>query len=81
MRLSLKDEEDLMVRFKDYGFFVQTNASGEVIIKGQAFKTQISVSDLRHYAQDDASSEAEIAAITEPETTRSYTAEGVLIAQ
>lgn len=81
MRLQLNDEEDLMVRFKDYGFFVPTDASGEVIIKGQAFKTQISIADLRHYAQDAAATEAEIAAITEPKNTYSFIAEGVLIAQ
>ena len=81
MRLPLSGEEDLMVRFKDYGFFVPTDASGEVIIKGQAFKTQISVADLRHYAQDAADIEAEIAAITEPKNTYSFIAEGVLIAQ
>ena len=81
MRLPLTDEEDLMVRFKDYGFFVPTDASGEVIIKGQAFKTQISVADLRHYAQDAAATKAEIAAITEPKNTPIFIAEGVLIAQ
>ena len=81
MRLPLTEKEDLMVRFKDYGFFVPTDASGEVIIKGQAFKTQISVADLRHYAQDAAATEAEIAAITEPKTTNSFIAEGVLITQ
>ena len=81
MRLPLSGEEDLMVRFKDYGFFVPTDASGEVIIKGQAFKTQISVADLRHYAQDAAATEAEIAAITEPKNTYGFIAEGVLIAQ
>ena len=80
MRLPLTDEEDLMVRFKNYGFFVPTDASGEVIIKGQAFKTQISVADLRHYAQDAAATEAEIAAITEPKTIHSFIAEGVIIA-
>ncbi len=81
MRLPLSGEEDLMVRFKDYGFFVPTDASGEVIIKGQAFKTQTSVPDLRHYAQDAAATEAEIATITEPKNTHSFIAEGVLIAQ
>ena len=81
MRLPLTGEEDLMVRFKDYGFFVPTDASGEVIIKGQAFKTQISVVDLRHYAQDAAATEAEIAAITEPKNAYGFIAEGVLIAQ
>ena len=81
MRIQLPDEEELMVRFKDYGFFVPTDATGEVIIKGEAFKTQISVADLRHYAQDAAATEAEIAAITEPKTTHSFIAEGVLIAQ
>ena len=81
MRLPLTDEDDIMVRFKDYGFFVPTDASGEVIIKGQAFKTQISVADQRHYAQDAAATEAEIAAITEPKTTHSFIADGVFIAQ
>ena len=81
MRLPLTDEGDLMVRFKDYGFFVPTNASGEVIIKGQAFKTQTSVADLRHYAQDAAATKAEIAAITDPKTTHSFIADGVLIVQ
>lgn len=81
MRLPLSGEEDLMVRFKDYGFFVPTDASGEVIIKGQAFKTQISVADLRHYAQDAAATEAEIVSITGPKNTHSFIAEGVLIAQ
>ncbi|MEC8724431.1 MAG: DUF4920 domain-containing protein [Bacteroidota bacterium] len=81
IRLPLTGEEDLMVRFKDYGFFVPTDASGEVIIKGQAFKTQISVADLRHYAQDAAATEAEIAAITEPKNAYCFIAEGVLIAQ
>ena len=81
MRLPLTDKEDLMVRFKDYDFFVPTDASGEVIIKGQAFKTQISVADLRHYAHDAAATEDEIVAITEPKTTHSFIAEGVLIAQ
>ena len=81
MRLRLPDDQELMVRFKDYGFFVPTDASGEVIIKGQAFKTQISVEDLRHYAQDAGSSKAEIATIIQPKTTYGFTAEGVLLAQ
>ena len=81
MRIQLPDEEELMVRFKDYGFFVPTDATGEVIIKGEAFKTQISVADLQHYAQDAAATRSEVAAITEPKTTHSLTAEGVLIAQ
>ena len=81
MRIQLPDEEELMVRFKDYGFFVPTDATGEVIIKGEAFKAQISVADLQHYAQDAAATRSEVAAITEPNTTHSFTAEGVLIAQ
>ena len=72
-------EETVMVRFKDYGFFVPTDASGEVVINGKAFVNEISVDDLKHYAEDAGKSAEEIAKITEPEITMSFEADGVLL--
>ena len=81
MRLDLENAEEVMVRFKDYGFFMPLNATGEVIINGKAFVTVISVNELKHYAEDAGKSEAEIAAITEAEKTFAFEADGVLLKQ
>ena len=81
MTLPLSNGEELMVRFKDYGFFVPTDASGEVIVNGLAYVSETSVSDLRHYAEDAGASSAEIEAITEPKITYSFMADGVLLAE
>ena len=81
MRLDLENAEEVMVRFKDYGFFMPLNATGEVIVNGKAFVTEISVDELKHYAEDAGKSEAEIAAITEVEKTFAFEADGVLLKQ
>jgi hypothetical protein len=81
MRLDLENAEEVMVRFKDYGFFMPLNATGEVIVNGKAFVTEISVDELKHYAEDAGKSEAEIAAITEAEKTFAFEADGVLLKQ
>lgn len=75
------DEDTLMVRFKDYGFFVPTEgADGKhAIIEGEAFYDTLSVDLLRHYAEDAGKSEEEILQITEPEFVLSFTANGVII--
>ena len=81
MTLSMENESEMMVRFKDYGFFVPLDASGEVLIHGKAFMSETSVDDLRHYAEDAGASDEEIAAITTPKTSYNFEAEGVLISQ
>ena len=81
MRLDLENDEEVMVRFKDYGFFMPLNATGEVIINGKAFVTEISVDELKHYAEDAGKTEEEIAAITEAEKTFAFEADGVLLKQ
>ncbi len=79
MRLDLEDDE-VMVKFKDYGFFMPKNiAEKEVIIHGKAFVSEVSVEEQRHYAEDAGKSEEEIAAITEVEKTLSFEADGVLL--
>ncbi len=79
MRLDIGDDE-AMVKFKDYGFFMPKNiANKEVIVHGKAFVAEVSIEEQRHYAEDAGKSEEEIAAITEVEKTLSFEADGVLL--
>lgn len=74
------EDKNIMVRFKDYGFFVPLDASGkEVIVEGKAYVNKVSVADLKHYAEDAGKSEEEIAEITEPKIEYAFEANGVLI--
>ncbi|MDO7171474.1 DUF4920 domain-containing protein [Mariniflexile sp. AS56] len=80
MTLNLEDGNEVMVKFKDYGFFVPKDIAGkEVIINGKAFVNEVSVEEQRHYAEDAGKTEAEIAAINIPKRTFSFEANGVLI--
>ena len=75
------NDDTLMVRFKDYGFFVpKEGVDGKhVIMNGDAFYDTLTVDLLRHYAEDAGKSEEEIMAITEPEYVLAFTADGVII--
>ncbi len=74
-------EQELFVRFQDYGFFVPMNAAGHgVVMHGTSVAQVASVEELRHYAQDAGKSAQEIAAITEPETRVTFFADAVYIA-
>lgn len=79
MRLDLGEEKEVMVKFKDYGFFMPLDAKGEVIVNGKAFVQETSVDELKHYAEDAGKSAEEIAEITEPKKTLSFMADGVLL--
>ena len=82
MRLNLDDENEVMVKFKDYGFFVPKDITGKkVIINGQAFVEEVSIDEQRHYAEDAGKSAEEIASITVPKRTYSFEADGVLVAK
>lgn len=81
MTLDMGNDDKVMVRFKDYGFFMPLNAEGEVVVNGKAFVTETSVDELRHYAEDAGKSEEEIAAITEPKFEYRFEADGVLLKQ
>ena len=79
MRLDL-GENEAMVKFKDYGFFMPKNSAGkEVIVNGKAFVSQMSIEEQRHYAEDAGKSKEEIEAITSPKITYSFEADGVLV--
>ena len=80
MNLDLGNEQESLVKFKDYGFFMPLNSDGrEVIVNGKAFVNTTSIEELRHFAKDAGKSEEEIAKITEPKYTLSFEADGVLM--
>ncbi|GAB5565902.1 MAG: DUF4920 domain-containing protein [Winogradskyella sp.] len=81
MKLDMGNEDEVFVRFKDYGFFMPLNAEGEVVVNGKAFVTETTVDELRHYAEDAGKSEEEIAAITESKFEYRFLADGVLLKQ
>ncbi len=73
-------DEKLMVKFKDYAFFVPKDISGrEVMVEGKAYKEVTSVEELRHYAEDAGKSSEEIAKITEPVSEKKFMASGVVL--
>jgi len=80
MSLDLKNQEEVVVRFKDYGFFVPMDASGsESIVEGKAYLSVTSVEQLKHFAKEAKKSEEEIDAITEPRIRYMIMAKGVLV--
>jgi hypothetical protein len=80
MNIDLGNNRSMMVRFKDYAFFVPKDASGrKTVVEGRAFREVLSVETLRHYAEDAGKSKEEIEAIVAPETRLSFEANGVLI--
>lgn len=80
MSMDLDEDNEAFVRFTDYGFFVPKNAADQNgIVEGRAFVSITSVDELKHYAKDAGKSQKEIDEITEPETTYSFLADGVLV--
>lgn len=80
IKVPLDNEKTSFVKFKDYAFFMPFNsAESKVILNGKAFKSEVSVEELQHYAKDAGKSEEEIAKIVEPKVTYSFLADGVLL--
>jgi hypothetical protein len=72
-------EKNILVRFREYGFFVPTDSAGrEVIMEGVASISEISVEMRRHYLED-AGKPEEAAKVTEPETAVTFLATGVAL--
>mgnify|MGYP001180461309 FL=1 len=74
-------DNELFVKFKNYGFFVPTaNLEGKsTIVNGRLSVDTLSVTTLRHYAEDEGKSKKEILAITKPQITLSFLANGLII--
>lgn len=82
MRLDLGDNQESLVRFKDYGFFVPLNAAGkEVVVNGKAYLDVVTVAQLQHYAKDEGQSQEEIDKITEDQVTYAVESNGVLLVE
>ena len=75
------EKDTVLVRFKDYGFFVPKNGieGKSTIINGKLSVDTLSIGQLQHYAEDAGKSKEEIALISKPEITISFLADGVLI--
>ena len=83
MNVKMAEGDTMMVRFKDYDFFVpKEGVEGlRTVIRGNARMDTISVDLLRHYAEDAGKNEDEVMAITEPRFVLEFIADGVLIEQ
>ncbi|MEX0966121.1 MAG: DUF4920 domain-containing protein [Bacteroidia bacterium] len=80
MKLVQQKDEDVMVTFKDYGFFVPKDISGETIyMHGTASLDTVDVATLQHYAEDAGKSQEEIDQITEPDVQMAFKADGVYL--
>ena len=80
MNLDLKNDKQVMVRFKNYGFFVPKDIEGkDVIVEGKAFIDILSVDELKHYAFDAGKSKEEIDKIQKEKRIYSFEATGVVI--
>ena len=73
-------EEPIMVRFTDYGYFVPQDLVGKtVVVEGKAKVKETTVEWQKHYAEDMGKSKEEIAKITKPRKDISVVADGVLV--
>lgn len=80
MTTSNPDQPEMMVRFKDYGFFVPKDIAGrKVVLDGYAVRKITSVEEQRHYAEDAGKSQEEINAIVEPSEELQFLASGVIL--
>ena len=80
MKVALEDGAEVMVKFKDYAFFVPRDIENNTaFIHGFAYVEEMSVEEQKHYAEDEGLSQEEISAIKEPKKTLLFLADGVKI--
>ncbi len=80
MKIEREGADPLMVKFKDYGFFMPTDIEGkDVVLDGEAQVKEVSVKQQRHYAKDAGKSEEEIQKIKASKKETQFVAKGVLV--
>ncbi len=80
MKLEKGNGETVMVKFKDYGFFMPKDIVGkEVVLEGEATVKEVSVKQQQHYAKDAGKSEEEIKKIKKAKKELQFVAKGVLV--
>lgn len=80
MTMKLDNGQSIRVT-TDHVFFVPVGGCEglRAVAKGKAYRTEIPVEDLKHYAEEEGKSAEEIAKITEPEYELSFVATGAMI--
>ena len=80
MKVDKGNGETIMVRFKDYGFFMPKNIVGQtVVLEGEAKEKEVSVKQQQHLAEDAGKTKAEIEKIKEVKKETQFIAKGVLV--
>jgi len=81
MNVAMTNGDEMMVRFKDYGFFVPKAGvvDKSTFFEGSVYYDTLSVEDLRHYALDAGKDSIEIISINEPKPILAFEATGVII--
>lgn len=80
MNVAMHNGDTLLVKMKDYAFFVPDNIKGrEILLDGLAYIETTSVKELKHYAEDAKKPQSEIDAITEPQQKARFTASGIKV--
>ena len=80
MKVENPGGEDMMVKFRDYAFFMPKDIIGkEVVLDGEAMVEEVSAKQLQHYAADGGKSKKEIAKIKKPKKELNFVAKGVLV--
>jgi len=80
MKIEKSNGDKLMVKFKDYGFFMPENIVGkDVVLDGEATMKEVSVKQQKHYAEDAGKSKEEIEKIKETKKELQFVAKGVLV--
>jgi hypothetical protein len=82
LKLEVSQGEEVMVKMKDYAFFLPVAAKGKTVaIEGEVSMKTTSAAELRHYAEDAKKSQVEIDAIKEPQKEVRVTAKGIVIVE
>ena len=81
MDVKLPDNTVMKVMMKDHAFFLplEDHKGKTVVFTGTAKREEVSVEQLRHFAEDAGKTEEEIKAITAPKTELRFVAEGVKV--
>jgi hypothetical protein len=80
MDVEIGDGETVHVTFQDDEFLMPKDAAGKkAVIEGVATYEEIPVSMLKHLAEDDGKTQAEIDSITEPAMEYTFVARGVIL--
>lgn len=80
--IKLKNDkgEDVMVKFKDYAFFMPKDIAGKkAVVHGVAVKEVVSVEEQKHMLEDAHASAKEIAAVKKPKEELRIVASGVQV--